>query len=196
MIESEKREKFVKLVNSVISKVEHVSDPYRDKVHSELMALQSIIDQARSELRSTNAGDINQKHIPTATDELDAIVKATEGATLGIFNACEGIEKILPGLDDHHRNAIQDEITRIYEACSFQDITGQRINKIVRSLKDIETKVGSILGILNERMGDMGLHHTSTDERTGDAALLNGPQLAAQAISQEDIDKLLADFDN
>lgn len=190
------REKVVKLINSVIAKVEHVADPYRELVHNEMLSLQSIIDQARADLRSTNAGDINQKHIPTATDELDAIVKSTEVATMTIFNACEGMEKILPTLAEHHRDAIQNEVTKIYEACSFQDITGQRITKVVKSLRDIEAKVGSIMGILNDRMGDMGLNNTSKDERTGDAALLNGPQMAADAISQADIDKLLADFDN
>jgi chemotaxis protein CheZ len=187
------RDKVVKLINSVIAKVEHAADPM---IHKEMLGLQDIINQARIELRSTNAGDIQLKHIPTATDELDAIVKATEAATLAIFNACEGMEKVLPGLSDAHRNDVQAEITRIYEACSFQDITGQRITKIVKSLKEIETKVSSILGILSDRMGDMELHHTSKDDRVGDAALLNGPQLADQAISQADIDKLLADFDN
>ena len=191
------REKFIKLVNSVVAKVEHAGDPYRDLLRKELMALQEIIDKARSELKSTNAGDINLKHIPTATDELDAIVQATEGATMAIFNACEGMEKIMPGLDDHHRNALQEEVTKIYEACSFQDITGQRINKIVRSLRDIEGKVTNILSIVSERMGDMGLHTTSPEEKpSGDKALMNGPALAGQGISQEDIDKLLADFDN
>lgn len=190
------REKVVKLINSVIQKVEHAGDPDRSMVYQEMLSLQAIIDQARAELRQTNAGDINLKHIPSATDELDAIVKSTESATMTIFSACETVERALPGLDEHHRNAVQNEITRIYEACSFQDITGQRIGKVVKSLRDIETKVGSILAILQNRMGDMELHHTSKDERTGDAALMNGPQLAEKAISQDDIDKLLADFDN
>jgi chemotaxis protein CheZ len=191
------REKVVKLINSVIAKVEHHGDPYRGVLHKELLGLQGIIDRAREELRSTNIGDIHAKHIPTATDELDAIVKSTEGATLEIFSACEAIERVLPGLTDHHRDAIQTEVTRVYEACSFQDITGQRINKVVRSIKDIEGKVGSILQIINERMGDMNLHESvSEDERVGDARLMNGPQLPAEAISQAEIDKLLAEFDN
>lgn len=190
------REKVIKLINMVIEKVERHPDVERSQVYQELLSLQAIIDQARAELRSTNAGDINQKHIPTATDELDAIIQSTEGATMTIFSACETVERTLPGIDEHHRNAIQNEITRIYEACSFQDITGQRITKVVRSLRDIETKVGSILKILHERMGDMDLHHTSKDDRTGDGTLMNGPQLPDAAISQADIDKLLADFDN
>ncbi len=188
------REKVVKLINSVIAKVEHVEDISREQIFHELQGLKSIIDQARAELKSANVGDIKGMHIPSATDELDAIIKATEGATMGIFSACEEIERVLPGLPDHQRDSVQASVTKVYEACSFQDLTGQRISKIVRSLRDIDTKVTSILNILHNRMGDIDTTSTSTDTRTGDALLLNGPQLPGHGISQEDIDKLLADF--
>jgi chemotaxis protein CheZ len=188
------REKVVKLINSVIAKVEKVEDVSREHLYKEMSNLAQIIEQTRADLRKTNAGDIHLKHLPSATDEMDAIVKATEQATMSIFKACEGLEKITQGLDTANREAVQAEVTRIYEACSFQDITGQRINKVVKSLCAVEEKVTSIIRILNERMGDMELHHTSKDERMGDAALLNGPQMATEAISQEEIDKLLADF--
>ena len=40
---------------------------------------------------------------------------------------------------------LQDATTRIYEACGFQDITGQRITKVVATLKAIERKVAQIV---------------------------------------------------
>lgn len=190
------REKVVKLINSVIAKVEHVEDISREQIFHELKGLKSIIDQARAELKSANVGDIKGTHIPNATDELDAIVKSTEGATMAIFSACEEIERVLPGLDEAHRNGVQEGVTKIYEACSFQDLTGQRIGKVVRSIREIDVKVTSILNVLHERMGDVDTTSTTGDTRTGDAALMNGPQLPGQAISQDDIDKLLADFGN
>ncbi len=190
------RDKVVKLINSVIAKVEHEEDVTREQVYAELKGLKSIIDTARAELRAANVGDIKGMHIPSATDELDAIVKSTEGATMEIFSGCEEIERQLPGLADHHRDAVQAGVTKIYEACSFQDLTGQRISKIVKSLREIENKVTAILDVLQSRMGDMETHTVSVDTRTGDAALLNGPQLPGQGISQTDIDKLLAEFDN
>ncbi len=101
----------------------------------------------------------------------------------------------MPGLADHHREAIQSGVTKVYEACSFQDLTGQRISKIVKSLREIENKVTAILEVLGDKMGDVETR-SAGDTRTGDAALMNGPQLPGQAISQDDIDKLLADLDN
>ena len=89
-------------------------------------------------------------------------------------------------------NQAADATTRIYEACSFQDITGQRINKVVGTLKTIEAKVVQIVATFGN--GD----RETLDEFAGvatDAALLNGPQHPAVAMDQSDIDKLLASFE-
>ena len=86
---------------------------------------------------------------------------------------------------------MQDATTRIYEACSFQDITGQRITKVVNTLKTIEAKVGQIVFMF----GDAGGEGAAAAGRSDEAALLNGPQLPAAAMDQSDIDKLLASFE-
>jgi chemotaxis protein CheZ len=84
-------------------------------------------------------------------------------------------------------------VTKILEACSFQDITGQRINKVVKSIKQIDEKISRLMGVLEEKIP--GLPSTVLqDTRQGDAKLLNGPQMPDKAISQDDIDKLLADL--
>lgn len=184
---SYQKDKVVRIINSVIEKVSQSKERESDTVYAQLKELQTIIEQARSEIGLARPSDIKNKHIPTATDELDAIIEATSTATGAIMDACEAIESLAAS------EAVGAEVTKIYEACSFQDITGQRITKVVRTLKTIEEKVESLINIL-------GHDHTSgsgqdEDTRTGDAALLNGPQLAGQAISQDDIDKLLGDFD-
>ncbi len=88
---------------------------------------------------------------------------------------------------------LQAATTQIYEACSFQDITGQRITKIVATLKTIEGKVAHIIGTfgaIHRRSAGTRSIHVATD-----ADLLNGPQLPANAMDQSDIDKLLASFE-
>ena len=86
---------------------------------------------------------------------------------------------------------LQAAVTTIYEACSFQDITGQRITKIVTTLKAIEQKVAHIVGTFAPGKPNEQL---SEDHVPSDADLLNGPQLPGNAMDQSDIDKLLADF--
>ena len=86
---------------------------------------------------------------------------------------------------------------KIFEACSFQDITGQRITNVVKTLKKIEAKVSKMILIIASRIpgiDDSGDQSPENDDKTEDEKLLNGPQMAYKAISQDEIDKLLADF--
>ena len=76
-------------------------------------------------------------------------------------------------------------VTNIYEASAFQDITGQRIGKIVCALQSLEEKLASLtsaFGPLEEGLAEQAAE--------GDAALLNGPQLEKNASNQTDIDAL------
>ena len=90
-------------------------------------------------------------------------------------------------------DAMQEATMRIYEACSFQDITGQRITKVVSTLKAIEAKVVQIAASFGtrRRTGGVPVPEGAPSTETG---LLNGPQLPAAAMDQADIDRLLADF--
>ncbi len=182
-IKTFERDTVIQIINSVIEKVEVSEGLTREQLFHELKDLQKIIEEARSEISASGAHDIKAQHIKTSTDELDAVVSSTAEATMTIMNACENIEKI--SADEK----VQNEIIRIYEACSFQDITGQRIKKVVSSLKQIDEKVGMLLKVIGDKMPGMERPEPAR------AALLNGPQLPANAISQEDIDKLLASFD-
>src|ERR1700742_3996940 len=87
---------------------------------------------------------------------------------------------------------LQNAVTRIYEACSFQDITGQRITKVVTTLKVIEEKVAHIIATFGASTEAPSARAAASG---GEADLLNGPQLPAHAMDQSDIDKLLASFE-
>ncbi|MCF8483515.1 MAG: chemotaxis protein CheZ [Rhodospirillum sp.] len=181
----------------------------------EIRALSAFIDAARVDLASLRPRDIQERFIPTASDELDAIVQATEVATDEIMDAVEGLEVLAEGLSGDQAKTLNFATTRIYEACTFQDITGQRITKVVKTLKSIEERVDALLdtfggggldgdtdtGQALSRKGggsDSDSHGwtlAATGDRVGDEALLNGPGMAGEAMNQDDIDALLNDFD-
>jgi chemotaxis protein CheZ len=186
------RDQVVKIINSVLQKVES-GDDGRLVIFRELKQLQKIIDDARKELGAARAGDIKDKHIPTATDELDAVVAATAEATGTIMDSCDVIiEKA--GEAGAIGQSIKDEVTKIYEACSFQDITGQRITKVVTTLRTIEEKVSKLVAVLSDKLPVEMPAGEEEDKRVGDERLKNGPQMPDKAISQADIDKMLEDF--
>ena len=163
----------------------------------EVGALGRIIAAARAEIAALQVDDITASHIPSATDELDAIVTHTAAATESILEACETLDALAGTLGPEVGAALQDATTRIYEACSFQDITGQRITKVVATLKAIDAKVAHIISAF-DRSGEGGAMPKpgkAAEPKADSPVLLNGPQLPFAAMDQNDIDKLLASFD-
>jgi chemotaxis protein CheZ len=161
---------------------------------SEVEQIGRTIAAAKQEIASLQVEDINGSFIPSATDELDAIVEATARATNEILDACETFETISSELGGEMSDRIQGATTRIYEACSFQDITGQRITKVVSTLKSIEDRIGAIVSAFADRVpGEARGAPKPAPE--GEAALLNGPQLPGNGVDQAEIDRLLASFD-
>jgi chemotaxis protein CheZ len=159
---------------------------------AEVEELGRTIQTAKQEIAALKVDDITDSHIPFATDELDAIVQHTASATHNILESCELLDEVAGGLSGDDSAKLQDAVTRIYEACSFQDITGQRITKVVGTLKAIEAKVAQIVAAFGEHSA-----HAPAPVAviSTEADLLNGPQLPHQAMDQSDIDKLLASFE-
>jgi chemotaxis protein CheZ len=163
---------------------------------SEVEELAATMARARNEIAALRADDINESHIPSATDELDAIVAHTATATDSILECCERLDTVAADVTPEHAQVLRDVTTRIYEACSFQDITGQRITKVVGTLKTIEAKVAHILdAFAGHAGGDTPPPPAPAPAVEGPESLLNGPQLPTNAMGQSDIDALLASFD-
>jgi chemotaxis protein CheZ len=156
---------------------------------AELEDLGRTVACAKQEIARLKVDDITDSHIPKATDELDAIVEHTAHATNEILDCCEALEELRPRISHGEAQALQSVTTRIYEACGFQDITGQRIGKVVAALKAIEARVASIIGLYKESREAS----VPTAPLTNGSRLTEGPQLPGAGISQADVDRLLAE---
>ena len=168
------------------------------KFYAELEELAQFIRHAKQEIAEIKPKEISSSHIPHATDELDAVVGATEEATNKIMDVCDTISGIAGNCAPEVSEELVNCTTRIFEACNFQDITGQRITKVVQTLKYIDTKVEALLKALGEEIHREGRGGKEgggvVSEEDFEKALLNGPQLPDKAIDQAEIDKLLSDF--
>ena len=150
-----------------------------------------------------------REDIPLATDELDAVVGATEEGDRyhSRWPARRSRRVQRHGAARDRRGAITGAVTRIYEACNFQDITGQRITKVVKTLKHIEDRVSAMLSVFGDETC-----HRAADRHAAPVApppaskppaaasegdLLNGPQLPDDAKKQAEIDAISpASIDN
>lgn len=161
---------------------------------AEVEELGRTIAEAKAEIAALRVDDVTTSQIPSATDELDAVVAHTAAATDAILEACETLDQAAAGMDGPQADALQATTMRIYEACSFQDITGQRITKVVSTLKAIEAKVAHIISTFGDNRHVRGARAPERAPANAEAALLNGPQLPAAAMDQAEIDRMLADF--
>lgn len=161
---------------------------------SEIENMASYIVNAKSEISAMIPADEDDanNNINRATMELDEVVKATEEATNSIMDAADAIQGLAGGLDDKSAGQqIVDETMKVYDACSFQDITGQRINKVLRTIEEIEGRVVKLVTLFGGELPE-GYVPKDIPERVErpDEALMDGPQLAGEKPSQDDIDKL------
>ncbi|WP_448191197.1 protein phosphatase CheZ [Azospirillum sp. sgz301742] len=164
-----------------------------DVLRRELIEMAGSIETARREVAALRPPDGANDKILSATNELDAIVISTERASFEILNAAEKLMELsnklrAGGADGGLCNEIEGEVSNIFTACSFQDLTGQRTNKVVNALRYIEQRINAMIGIFGEdALAAIRIHHESTDTRP-DAHLLNGPQLDGLGVSQADVD--------
>lgn len=165
------------------------------RIEQELHALSTLIEQTRRELSAIQPDHIRTHDIPSANDELDAVVAAAEEATHTILECAEEIEAINRNVEGELAERLSNTVTRIYEACNFQDITGQRVTKVVNTLRRIEEKIAVLTGLIDGHDGDPEANRPGAASANGDAALLNGPAAPGEATSQADIDRILASFD-
>lgn len=170
------------------------------KLKSEIVSLVQYIRRFREEIAHMVRREDDQTRFESMSDQLDEIVGATERATNSILASVEAIDNTVEDLraadTEEKRNTLCDDISNhtmnAMEACTFQDITGQRVTKIVRSMKFVEERVDILTELWGrDEIEDMAVAIPSEEERSGDEALLNGPALPAEtSISQDDIDKL------
>lgn len=181
------------VVESIVTTIDGDISAIDIEVHKQIRDLVDYIQNAKQEIAAIRPTDIKDHHIPAATDELDAIVKATEDATGSILDAAEEMEKLAEKVPADVAETITGITAKIYEASNFQDITGQRITKVVTALQHIEHTVIELAGAFGHEVDTNS--PSPADDREGDDALLNGPQLPEDANSQAEIDALLASFD-
>ncbi len=178
----------LKIVNKAVSKFEKETVSSTSHVFDELRDLARLINGIchDGEGQAVNAG---KDHISKATSELKQVTAATEEATGTIMDACDRIQELAG--DSPNSAAILDEINKIFEACSFQDLTGQRITNAVNALYEIEKRVDSLLGILSGHADISIATGPEEDTRSEDRKLMNGPQMPGAGVTQDDIDRLL-----
>ena len=163
-------------------------------LRQELIEMAASIERARREVAALQPEDADNNKIITATSELDAIVISTERASFEILNAAERLMELSSrfregGADPELCSILDSEVTSIFTACSFQDLTGQRTSKVVNALRYIEQRINAVISIWGASSDTAPIPDDHVDTRE-DAHLLCGPQMEGRGVSQNDVDAM------
>lgn len=126
-----------------------------DRLRSNLKEMATAIVRTKTEIAAIHAIEQEHSHLFAASEALDAITRTTEQATSDILAAAEHIQESAWTLrEDGASPAMCDDLdrraTEIYTACSFQDLTAQRIAKIIQTLRYLEGRINAMIAIWDE----------------------------------------------
>ena len=153
----------------------------------EMRYISSYIQRTRLEISNLRPNDLSEDRIPGAGAELHAVVQHTAEATNLIMAVAEDVMAADTSDPAAYQAFVSDKMMEIFEACTFQDITGQRIRKVVDTLTHIEQRLERFASVMG--VEDAELEETSEDKRKREN-LLNGPALNGPEVAQDDIDAL------
>lgn len=172
------------IVDQILSSFQDSSKQLDQQLANELSLIQKKIDDTKSELNGLEPFD--QDRVPDAGKELNEIVKSTEQATNQVMQQAEIILAADTSDIEAYQDIVSSAVMQIFESCSFQDITGQRINKVIKTLSYVEERVSSIIDVL----GLPKAEGPSQEPEDSQAGLLNGPALEGQGVKQDEVDAI------
>ncbi|MFZ5732764.1 MAG: protein phosphatase CheZ [Pseudomonadota bacterium] len=188
-----------------ISEMQATLETYRaqieqcEKLKIELDLIHEAINRTKQEIAVLHGKSFNGAEMAKVTGELGAVVGGTEEATQQILEAAEAIDqaasaltKVTPDQQARLSEDILEKVVSIFEACNFQDLTGQRISKVMQTMKFIEHHINVMMDIWGGVDAIKAVSPGIVDDRVGDARLLNGPKLDGDDghASQDDIDAM------
>lgn len=152
----------------------------------EIDVIGEAIKQTKEEIVTLQDQGFDNCRITRVAGELEAVVDSAERATDQILKSAEQIDEAARNLSALLRGAFEQDlaqdiierVTRIFEACNFQDLTGQRIGKVVSTLTMVEdhlarmTEIWSVIERFNAQ---------AVTSAPGGGELLNGPKLDGDA---------------
>ncbi|GGE40391.1 hypothetical protein GCM10011367_13570 [Marinicauda pacifica] len=160
-------------------------------IHQEFSYIATYISRTREEISKLRPNDIKEQRIPVAGAELEAVVTDTEKATETIMSEAETILGLDAEADPAaYKERVDAAMMTIIEACSFQDLAGQRVSKVVTSLKHVEKRVTRFAQ-------SMGVHDADADEDEKSEAErkrelhLNGPAIGGPEKKQNEVDNIM-----
>jgi chemotaxis protein CheZ len=169
------------------------------RLKQEADSIQRAISRTRHEIATVQVHAFDGGRRTHVKHQLGAVAGSAERATQQILDAAEEIEDAADSLGaalkcEQERalaQDIQDHAVRIFEACNFQDLNGQRINKVIATLQFVEERIARMMTIWGG-MEAFREHTAAAIGERGALGVLHGPKLDGDLghATQADVDRL------
>ena len=180
------------LAETSIRSMKSFVDSLDSAIYREFREIAEYIQNTKTEIGHLQANDMRSKHIPEAGQELSAVVSSTEAATTKIMECAESVLDADNSDPEAYHQLVNDQMMLIFEACSFQDLTGQRISKVVETLEYIDERVSRFAAAIGAEDTEAPISaKEKTRRKRKKDQILNGPAHEGEGASQNDIDALL-----
>jgi chemotaxis protein CheZ len=151
------------------------------EILQELGALRAALAAASPSARERSLHDGPRLQVAQLTriaHELDAVRKDSEEATQKILAAAEDVDQAANNLSAALRGEIaqglaqdiRDRVIQIFEACNFQDLTSQRVAKVMATINNLEVQITRALDELKRADTGPPVHGPRLEHDRGHAS--------------------------
>jgi chemotaxis protein CheZ len=164
----------------------HLNTEQETLIFHQIENILAQINALKKDISNISSEILHDNFIPDVTMELRAVIQQTERSVTSILDIADEITALSYQISEKAiREELSVKVTRILELCNFQDLTGQRIQKIASHLNEIESVIYKMLHALSpeEKLRKKDTHKP-------DKHLLSGPQKEEDIPSQNEIDDL------
>jgi len=163
-------------------------------LHTELKDIAEYIARMRGEIAALRPNELHRVHFPAASSELAVVVQMTEAATNSIMERAEAIMSVEISDLAAYKAFVNARLVAVIETCSFQDITGQRIAKVVEMLGQIEQRIARF-AMATRAVDAEGYRSDQEAAAAGrkHQLMLNGPAATGDGNAQHHVDFLLGE---
>ena len=161
-----------------------------DQLAREIGQVADYVARLKREISSLKAGEVYSKRIPETVTDLKNVHVTTKAAADTIMAAAEAI-LAREASDPSYGDFVLERVMEIMQACSFEDIAGQRLERATETLLDVERRLERFAKAVKVAdRPDLFDRKAIMREARREVLMVEGPQNAGKAVEQSAIDKL------
>jgi chemotaxis protein CheZ len=161
-----------------------------EALHREVESVARYVSSLKREIATLRPNEIYRERLPKAHGDLTSIKEDTASSVNAIMTAAEGILTSEASSLDSYRADVETKVMQIFEACSFQDLTGQRVARVDELVGQMERRLQRFALAVNASDSNIVFDREAiTREARREVLIVEGPQNEA-ATDQSAIDKL------